>query len=138
MTQFALRAEGIHKKFGATVALDGVDFAVAHGETHAVVGENGAGKSTLIRILAGLDRPDAGRAAGAANLCHCATRRDSIAVGIVTTPPERRLVPALSSAENITLGDRPVRQLGLVAVIDRARMRQEAQTVLAELDFHPP
>jgi len=138
MTQFALRAEGIHKKFGATVALDGVDFAVAHGEIHAVVGENGAGKSTLIRILAGVHRPDAGRIFVAGKQCHFATPRDAIVVGIVTIPQELRLVPALSIAENITLGDLPVRQLGLVAVIDRARMRQEAQTVLAELDFHPP
>jgi len=61
MTRPAVSAEGVSKRFGATVALDGVDFDVAFGEIHAVVGENGAGKSTLIRILGGVHRPDRGR-----------------------------------------------------------------------------
>jgi len=60
MTGPAVSAEGVSKRFGATVALDGVDFDVAFGEIHAVVGENGAGKSTLIRILGGVHRPDRG------------------------------------------------------------------------------
>ena len=60
MTHAAARVENISKRFGATVALDNVDFDVAFGEIHAVVGENGAGKSTLIRILGGVYRPDSG------------------------------------------------------------------------------
>ncbi|MGB8547528.1 MAG: ATP-binding cassette domain-containing protein, partial [Xanthobacteraceae bacterium] len=50
----AARLQDISKQFGATLALDGVDFDVGAGEIHAVVGENGAGKSTLIRILSGV------------------------------------------------------------------------------------
>jgi ABC-type sugar transport system ATPase subunit len=56
----AARARGISKQFGATRALDGVDFDVMSGEIHALVGENGAGKSTLVRILGGVHRPDTG------------------------------------------------------------------------------
>src|SRR4051794_15660654 len=51
---------GVKKAFGATIALDGVDFAVHPGEVCALVGQNGAGKSTLMRILSGALRPDAG------------------------------------------------------------------------------
>ena len=51
---------GIAKRFGATVALSGVDLAVAPGEVCGLVGENGAGKSTLMAILSGAVRPDAG------------------------------------------------------------------------------
>ena len=79
MSHPAASTEGLTKHFGATVALDGVDFDVAAGEIHAVVGENGAGKSTLIRILGGVWRPDRGtvRVDGAAR--HFSSPRDAIA-----------------------------------------------------------
>ena len=51
---------GIVKRYGAIVALDGVDLDVARGEVHAVVGENGAGKTTLMQILAGVVAADSG------------------------------------------------------------------------------
>ena len=51
MNDVAAGAHTIRKRFGATTALDGVDFEVLAGEIHALVGENGAGKSTLVRIL---------------------------------------------------------------------------------------
>src|SRR3954454_17233111 len=137
MSHPAAAVEGVTKHFGATVALDGVDFDVAVGEIHAVVGENGAGKSTLIRILGGGLRPDRGtvRLEGAAR--HFSSPRDAIAAGIVTIPQELRLVPALSIAENIALGDLPVRRFGPLAVVDRARMRDAARAVLAQLAFDP-
>jgi len=133
-----LRAQGIAKHFDATLALDGVDFEVRPGEIHALVGENGAGKSTLIRILGGVHRPDRGSIYVAGRLSNFASPHDAIAAGIVTIPQELRLVPALSIAENIVLGDLPLRRLGPVAIVDRARMRGEARAVLELLDFHPP
>ncbi|HYY38004.1 MAG TPA: sugar ABC transporter ATP-binding protein [Xanthobacteraceae bacterium] len=137
MTQPAASAEGVSKRFGATVALDGVNFDVAFGEIHAVVGENGAGKSTLIRILGGVHRPDRGVVRVDGEQCDFASPRDAIAAGIVTIPQELRLVPALSVAENIALGDLPVRRFGPLAMVDGVRMREEAREVLAELDFAP-
>ena len=55
-----LEARGLHKAFGATRALRGVDFALRPGEIHALVGQNGSGKSTLIKILSGFHAPDRG------------------------------------------------------------------------------
>src|SRR5258707_5600963 len=137
MTHPAASAEGIHKRFGATFELDGVDFAVASGEIHAVVGENGAGKSTLIRILGGMHRPDRGVIRVEGEERDFASPRDAIAAGIVTIPQELRLVPALSIAENIALGDLPVRRFGPLALVDREQMRVAARAVLAQLDFDP-
>ncbi|HEY3479473.1 MAG TPA: ATP-binding cassette domain-containing protein, partial [Streptomyces sp.] len=59
----AVHAEGVVKRFGPTVALDGVRITVAAGDSHALVGRNGAGKSTLVSVLTGLQTPDAGRVA---------------------------------------------------------------------------
>jgi len=134
MTHPAASVAGVTKQFGATAALDGVDFDVRPGEIHAIVGENGAGKSTLIRILGGVHRPDRGAILVDGRRCHFASPHDAIAAGIVTIPQELRLVPALSIAENIALGDLPVRWLGPIALVDRVRMRDAARAVLADLD----
>ena len=60
MSILPLEARSIAKRFGGTVALRGVDLSIAARECVAIVGENGAGKSTLVRILAGVEQPDAG------------------------------------------------------------------------------
>ncbi len=133
----AASARGIVKHFGATAALAGVDFDVTPGEIHALVGENGAGKSTLIRILAGVLQPDRGTIEVDGRACYFAAPQAAIAAGIVTIPQELRLVPALGVAENIALGDLPVRRLGFIPFVDRARMREDARRVLEQLDFAP-
>ena len=56
----AVAARGVARRFGDTVALDGVDLRVADGEVVAIVGPSGCGKSTLLELVAGLQQPDAG------------------------------------------------------------------------------
>ena len=58
----AIQVEGLVKRFGSTVALDGVDLAARHGTVLGLLGPNGSGKTTTVRILATLLRPDSGRA----------------------------------------------------------------------------
>ena len=55
-----LSVSGLTKRFGATLALDGADLALRHGTVHALIGGNGCGKSTTIKVLAGVNRADAG------------------------------------------------------------------------------
>ena len=61
-TPAAVRAEGLTKRYGATLALDGLDLVVEPGEAFGYLGPNGAGKTTTIRLLLGLHRPTSGRA----------------------------------------------------------------------------
>jgi ABC-type sugar transport system ATPase subunit len=138
MNDVAAGAQNIRKRFGATTALDGVNFEVMAGEIHALVGENGAGKSTLVRILGGVVRPDQGHATIGGRKAYLTSPHDAIAAGVVTIPQELQLVPALSIAENLALGDLPVRRLfGVGTLVDRARMREDARSQLASFDFAP-
>ena len=61
LKQPALRVEGVRKSYGQVVAVDGVDLVVAEGEFFTLLGPSGSGKTTLLRLVAGFERPDAGR-----------------------------------------------------------------------------
>jgi ribose transport system ATP-binding protein len=130
-----LSARGLSKSFGATRALDHVDFELNAGEIHALAGENGAGKSTLIGVLGGAQWPDEGAVHLAGRPCHFASPREALAAGIATIPQHLRLVSALSLAENIALGDLPARRLCGIPIVERGRMREEAGALLAELGY---
>jgi ABC-2 type transport system ATP-binding protein len=58
----AIRTEGLSKRYGSTLALDGLDLSVGEGEVYGYLGPNGSGKTTTIRLLLGLHRPSSGRA----------------------------------------------------------------------------
>jgi ABC-2 type transport system ATP-binding protein len=60
VTPWAVRAEGLTKRYGALTAVDAVSMQVGQGEVYGVLGPNGAGKTTFLRMLFGLVRPDAG------------------------------------------------------------------------------
>jgi ribose transport system ATP-binding protein len=121
-----LEMRGITKRFPGVTALDGVDFELERGEVHVVLGENGAGKSTLIKMLSGAYRPDEGEIVLDGERVDIPTAAVAQALGISTIYQEFNLVPQLTVAENVFLGRQP-RYFGLV---DRARMREEAHTLL--------
>ncbi|MFO1061473.1 MAG: sugar ABC transporter ATP-binding protein [Dongiaceae bacterium] len=134
-----LAARGISKSYGATRALDGVDFAVAHGEIHALLGENGAGKSTLVKILSGIVRPDAGSIELDGRAIEPSPRLTH-RLGIVVVHQELSLLPNLSVAENILISDIPLRRRGAaIGLVDRRRLLARARESLAAmaLDLDP-
>ena len=102
-----LRLTGIVKQFPGTLALNGVDFSLRAGEVHALIGENGAGKSTLIKIIAGLYQADAGSIAIEGQPVEFHSPADSLAHRIKVVYQELDLVPDLSIAENVFLGNLP-------------------------------
>ena len=109
-----LEMTGIHKAFPGVVALDGVDLTLHAGEVHMLLGENGAGKSTLVKILSGAYRKDSGEIRMHGQAVEIQSPRDALARGIRVIYQELNLVPQLSVAENIFLGDAPTRGAGFI------------------------
>ncbi len=124
-----LRMEGVRKRFGATVALDGVDLRVSAGEVLALVGENGAGKSTLMKVLSGAHQPDEGRMWLAGEPFRPAHPVDARRAGVSMIYQELSLARHLSVMENIVLGMEPSRG----PFVKWREVRQRAVEAMAQL-----
>jgi simple sugar transport system ATP-binding protein len=111
----------VHKRFGATQALAGAELEIEAGEVHALLGENGAGKSTLMRVLYGLAQPDQGHVELDGVRVALAGPRAALARGIALVHQHFMLVPALSVAENLALGEHGGQWLGRAQLGERAR-----------------
>jgi simple sugar transport system ATP-binding protein len=96
---------GVRKSFGRTVALAGVDFDLEENEIHALLGENGAGKTTLMNVLYGLIRPEAGSISIGGRPIRPRNPEDAIAAGVGMVHQHFKLVPTLTVAENMALGE---------------------------------
>jgi len=100
----AVAMQGIVKRFGDLTANDGVDFTLAPGTIHALLGENGAGKTTLMRALYGLTVPDAGEIHVAGRSVEIRSPKDAIRQGIGMVTQHFSLVAPMTIAENVMLG----------------------------------
>lgn len=100
----AVELQNVDKAFYGVKANDQVNFRLARGEVHALLGENGAGKSTMCSILAGLYRPDAGEMLFEGKPTHFKTPKDALAAGVGMVYQHFRLVSNLTVAENFALG----------------------------------
>jgi monosaccharide-transporting ATPase len=125
-----LSMTGIHKGFPGVQALADVDFELRAGEIHAIVGENGAGKSTLIKVMTGVERPDAGTISLAGAPVEVRSPQHAQVLGISTVYQEVNLCPNLSVAENVLIGRAP-RRLGF---IDTRAVHKRANDILRSLD----
>ncbi|HWA87430.1 MAG TPA: sugar ABC transporter ATP-binding protein [Opitutus sp.] len=128
-----LQLSGIRKRFGATIALAGVDFAVGTGEVHALVGENGAGKSTLMKILSGVHQPDAGSMTLDGQPFAPCDPLDGRRSGVLMVNQELAIAPHLTVVENIVLGAEPAR--GLLRHAEARRIATEALAQLGRPDI---
>jgi ABC-type uncharacterized transport system ATPase subunit len=99
-----VRMAGIGKAYGSTIANDGVDFELAPGEIHALLGENGAGKTTLMNILFGMVLPDEGEIWLGDEQVRFSSPHDALERGIGMVHQHFMLVPDFTVAENVVLG----------------------------------
>ncbi|MEM8700949.1 MAG: ATP-binding cassette domain-containing protein, partial [Pseudomonadota bacterium] len=124
-----LQMRDISMHFGATKALEKVDFACRSHEIHAVLGENGAGKSTLMKLIAGVLQPTEGQIALDGADVKLSTPRAAQNLGLVCMFQELSLVPDLTVRENLLLGA-PGSGLGWLS----AEALTKAQDVLNRID----
>lgn len=133
MTTPAIRVTNMHKRFGGVHALRGVNLEVYPGEILGLVGHNGAGKSTLIRILTGDLHPDhdSGPIELDGQIIHLHSIRDSITQGVGAVRQELDLVPDLSIAENIYLGQEA--EFTRFGFLDRRSMAAAARPIIEKV-----
>ena len=130
--QLALRADGLHKTFGAVTALSGVSFSIRTGEFVTLLGPSGCGKSTILRILAGIETPTRGAVAIGGETVNDTERR-------ILVPPERRdlsmvfqsyaVWPHMTVAANVAF---PLRYRGVPRSERRGRVTEALRAVRME------
>ncbi len=131
--------EAVGKTFGPVTALADVSFDIRAGEIHALMGENGAGKSTLIKVLAGIHQHSSGEVRVDDRAVRFKNPKESRSVGIRTVFQELSIVPSLTVAENVVLGEAP----GSRAFVNPKDVRRQAAEALellggVELDLDRP
>ena len=131
--EIMLRARDISRAFPGVQALAGVDLTLRAGEVHALMGQNGAGKSTLIKILTGVEVPDAGHIELAGQPITPETPVHAQRLGISAVHQESHLLPNLSVAENICAGRYPRRPWSRGGGIDWRETERRASELLASL-----
>jgi ABC-2 type transport system ATP-binding protein len=126
MSEMAITAEGIGKRFGPVTALDGVDLELAAGGVLGVLGPNGAGKTTTVRILTTLLRPDQGRARVAG--FDVTVRPDAVRARIGLSGQYAAVDPFLTGQENLVM-------IGRLYGLSRRQARQRAGDLIGRLDL---
>ena len=127
--EMMLRMQGVSKCFPGTLAVDCVDFDVAAGEVHALVGENGAGKSTLMKLLAGSFNDYTGSVHIDGKEVKLHTPAQSKAQGVGMIYQELSLARPISIAENLLVGRLPVKSM----FINDKAIRSQAKELLTQV-----
>ena len=127
----AVSMKGITKRFPLVLANDNVDFEVAWGEVHALIGENGAGKSTLMKILYGLQAPDSGTIEIDSKPVVMNSAKQAIGLGIGMVHQHFMLVEPLTVTENLILGSEPT----VGPVLDYRAARKRTAELIEEFGF---
>jgi len=128
---FELRS--ISHSYGRNKVIFDVNLAVWPGEVVALVGDNGAGKSTLLKIFAGYQKPTSGTLRFMGKDVSFSSPAQARAIGIEAVYQDLAIVDQLSLWRNFFLGKEILHRVGPINVLDRTRMRREAQAAIMEL-----
>ncbi len=109
-----VETRAVSKRYGTTLALDNVSIRIDAGQSVALAGRNGAGKSTMVRLLTGLDRPDAGDVRFAGALAPDVSARTRWRSNVACVYQKSTIIPELTVGENLFLNDQPRSRFGLI------------------------
>lgn len=132
MKDVVFNLKNINKAFNGVRVLSDVNFDLKRGEIVSLLGANGAGKSTLMKILTGVYTKDSGDIEIEGTSVTFATPQDAIAKGIKLLPQEISVMPDMTVAENICLGDLPERS-GFIRTVDYDAMNHKTLKLLEQL-----
>jgi ABC-type sugar transport system ATPase subunit len=127
--ELILECRDVFKWFGAVNALQGASLEVETGTVHGLVGHNGAGKSTLVRIIAGLTQSDGGTLRFEGRPLGGGGRREAIRRGVGSVPQELTILPTLTVADNVCVGNEPRKGVW----VSWGDMRRQAAETLSRL-----
>jgi len=130
MPQPLLEVEHVGKRFPGVEALRDVSLSLYRGEVHALLGQNGAGKSTLVKCISGVYPPDSGRIVLEGQEIGAYSPKHAYDLGIAVVHQRPQLLPWLSVAENVLLGQMPARK---GVLIDRREANELTRALLARL-----
>ncbi|MEX2162482.1 MAG: ABC transporter ATP-binding protein [Anaerolineales bacterium] len=141
MAQPIIRLAGISKNFPGVLANDKVDFELAQGEIHALLGENGAGKTTLMNVVYGLYKPDEGKIFIKGVESEIESPKQALALGIGMVHQHFMLVPVMTVTENLMLGNERTRgpNLGPLSTLNNQQVAKDIKALGDQygLTIHP-
>ncbi|HDL5698671.1 TPA: L-arabinose ABC transporter ATP-binding protein AraG [Mannheimia haemolytica] len=127
-----LEFDNIHKEFPGVKALQGVSFKCYEGKVHALMGENGAGKSTLLKILSGNYPATKGKLHIGGRTVNFRNTKDALLAGVAIIYQELNIVPEMTVAENLCLGQFP----HTLGVVNQKKLEETAQFYLDKLELN--
>jgi simple sugar transport system ATP-binding protein len=133
-----IRVEDIYKWYGKVQALKGINLEVYPGEVVGLIGDNGAGKSTLIKILSGVLYKNRGKIYWKGKEVNIFSVKEARNLGIETVYQDQAVIGCLSVAQNIFMGRQPVKSWGPIKILDKSKMRKEAERLAKDLKLHIP
>lgn len=131
-SRITMRLEGIGKSFSGVNVLRGVDLEITGGEIHTLMGENGAGKSTLVKIISGVQGQSTGTIEIDGEVVEFETPAEANDAGIVIMHQELSLIPEMTVAQNVMLGQEPLKG-GMM--INSKLLRETAKEALKKFGF---
>ena len=133
MSKSILSMTDIRKTFSGVAVLDEVKLDLNEGECLGLLGSNGAGKSTLIKILSGIYSKDKGTISISNKVVNIKNSSDSIREGVGLLPQELSIHSEMTVAENLMMGNLPVRKIAGIQFTDQQKMQEIAKDKLADL-----